>query len=66
MLNPDPDPYGDKHGSETLILILSSLVQTVVTSSGMDNGRDLRALDYKVEEVDLIFKTFLTQDFIPQ
>jgi len=31
---------------------------------GMDNGADLRALDYKVDEVDSIFKDFLTQDFI--
>jgi len=31
---------------------------------GMDNGRDLRALDYAVEQVDDIFKNFLTQDFI--
>jgi hypothetical protein len=34
--------------------------------AGMDNGRELRALDYSLEEVDHIFKTFLSQDFIPQ
>jgi hypothetical protein len=34
--------------------------------AGMDNGRELRAMDYSVEEVDHIFKTFLSQDFIPQ
>jgi hypothetical protein len=34
--------------------------------AGMDNGRELRALDYSIEEVDHIFKTFLSQDFIPQ
>ncbi len=32
----------------------------------MDNGRELRAVDYRVEEVDAILKDFLTKDFIPQ
>ena len=35
-------------------------------SAGLDNGKDLRAVDYRVEEVDPILKDFLTQDFIPQ
>lgn len=33
---------------------------------GMDNGRDLRAVDYSLQEVDNIFKAFLSQDFIAQ
>jgi len=31
---------------------------------GMDNGHDLRAVDYEVEQVDGLLKTFLTQEFI--
>jgi len=31
---------------------------------GMDNGHDLRAVDYEVEQVDGLLRTFLTQEFI--
>jgi len=31
---------------------------------GMDNGAELRVYDYKPEEVDPIFKSFLTQPFV--
>jgi len=31
---------------------------------GMDNGHDLRAVDYEVEQVDGVLKTFLNQEFI--
>ena len=36
----------------------------LILTPGMDNGRDLRALDYKLEDVDSIFKSFLNQEFI--
>jgi|LakMenEpi03Aug12_release.lakeMendotaPanAssembly.Ray.scaffolds.fasta_scaffold4519575_1 hypothetical protein len=49
--------------SQLFVILLSD---TFILLAGMDNGRELRALDYSVEEVDHIFKTFLSQDFIPQ
>jgi len=33
----------------------------IILLEGMDNGADLRAVDYKPEEVDPIFQSFLTQ-----
>jgi hypothetical protein len=46
--------------------LFSLLKAAFILLAGMDNGRELRALDYSLEEVDHIFKTFLSQDFIPQ